>query len=294
MSESLIVLGRKINNAGELKSVVRTMKAIAASNVVQFQQSVQALVDYYRTVTMGLSVCFREIDPTGLTRNTEDEGVASVVVFGSDQGMVGRFNEVVVEHVIATLGQRAEQAEIWAIGERVCTELIGAGLTPAESFAVPNSVKAIPATMTKLVVAGEDRGHSEISDLFLFHNSPATGASYEPIAKRLLPLDDAWLRSLAASPWPTKALPEITGDPVDTTRAFIREYLFVSFFQACAESLASENASRLAAMQRADKNIDELLEELRQTFSRQRQNGIDEELFDVIADFSALRNHADE
>ena len=65
-------------------------------------------------------------------------------------------------------------------------------------------------------------------------------------------------------------------------RALIREYLFVSLFRACAESLASENASRLAAMQRADKNIDELLEDLNGTFHRLRQSGIDEELFDVI------------
>ena len=73
-----------------------------------------------------------------------------------------------------------------------------------------------------------------------------------------------------------------------TLRALIREYLFISLFRACAESLASENASRLAAMQRADKNIDELLEDLNRTFHRQRQNGIDEELFDVISGFEAL------
>ena len=73
-----------------------------------------------------------------------------------------------------------------------------------------------------------------------------------------------------------------------TLRALIREYLFVSLFRACAESLASENASRLAAMQRADKNIDELLEDLNRTFHRLRQSGIDEELFDVISGFEAL------
>jgi F-type H+-transporting ATPase subunit gamma len=71
-------------------------------------------------------------------------------------------------------------------------------------------------------------------------------------------------------------------------RALIREYLFVSLFRACAESLASENASRLAAMQRADKNIDELLEELNRTFHRLRQSSIDAELFDVISGFEAL------
>ncbi|MEI8631787.1 F0F1 ATP synthase subunit gamma [Vibrio sp. PP-XX7] len=74
-----------------------------------------------------------------------------------------------------------------------------------------------------------------------------------------------------------------------TLRAFVREYLFVSLFRACAESLASENASRLAAMQRAEKNIDELKEDLNRTFHRLRQSGIDEELFDVILGFEALK-----
>ncbi|HLP59113.1 MAG TPA: F0F1 ATP synthase subunit gamma, partial [Candidatus Deferrimicrobium sp.] len=66
------------------------------------------------------------------------------------------------------------------------------------------------------------------------------------------------------------------------------EYLFVSLFRTCAESLASENASRLAAMQRADKNIDEMLEELNGTYHRLRQGAIDEELFDVVSGFEAL------
>ena len=73
-----------------------------------------------------------------------------------------------------------------------------------------------------------------------------------------------------------------------TVRALVREYLFVSLFRACAESLASENASRLAAMRRADRNIGELLESLSTTFHTVRQNGIDEELFDVISGFEAL------
>jgi F-type H+-transporting ATPase subunit gamma len=104
----------------------------------------------------------------------------------------------------------------------------------------------------------------------------------------LLPLDDDWRRKLAALPWPTRNLPEVMGGSIATLQALIREYLFVSIFRACAESLASENASRLAAMQRADKNIDELLEDLNVKFHRLRQSGIDEELFDVISGFEAL------
>ena len=89
-------------------------------------------------------------------------------------------------------------------------------------------------------------------------------------------------------PWQTNNLPEVIGDADQTLRAFISGYLFVSIFRACAESLKSENASRLAAMQRADKNISDLLEGLSGKYHRLRQSRIDEELFDVISGFEAL------
>jgi len=103
-----------------------------------------------------------------------------------------------------------------------------------------------------------------------------------------LPLDAQWQQGLAKVCWPTGSLPEVMQGGTAALRALIREYLFISLFRACAESLASENASRLAAMERAEKNINELLEDLNRTFHRLRQSGIDEELFDVVSGFEAL------
>jgi F-type H+-transporting ATPase subunit gamma len=88
--------------------------------------------------------------------------------------------------------------------------------------------------------------------------------------------------------WPTGNLPEVIGSGTTTLGALVREYLFISLFRACAESLASENASRLAAMERADRNIDELLETLHGTFHRLRQRAVDDELFDVSSGYEAL------
>lgn len=91
--------------------------------------------------------------------------------------------------------------------------------------------------------------------------------------------------------WPTSTLPEVmaaSGGTGTILSVLIREYLFISLFRACAESLASENASRLAAMERADKNIDELRATLKSSSHRIRQTQIDEELFDVISGFEAL------
>jgi F-type H+-transporting ATPase subunit gamma len=114
------------------------------------------------------------------------------------------------------------------------------------------------------------------------------GAIYTPVSERLLPLDAAWHARLMRRRWPTRELPEVLGTAAMTLHALVGEYLFVSIFRACAESLASENASRLAAMQRAEKNIDELLIDMNARFHRLRQSSIDEELFDVVSGFEAL------
>jgi F-type H+-transporting ATPase subunit gamma len=291
MSDTTASLRRKINGAGDLQSVVRTMKALAASSIGQYENSVRALGDYYHTVELGLGVCFRGAGSalmTGETRQT-DAGAIGAVVFGSDQGLVGQFNDVVADYAVNALAAMPGTPRVWAVGERVHARLRDAGLPMMGLFTVPNSVKAITPLVGWILVESEAlRGRDEVAELHLFYNRPKTGAVYVPVSQRLLPLDDNWGRKLVELPWPTDNLPEVVGGGTATLLALIREYLFVSLFRACAESLASENASRLAAMQRAEKNIDELLENLNGTFHRLRQSGIDEELFDVISGFEAL------
>jgi F-type H+-transporting ATPase subunit gamma len=293
MSDTTASLRRKIRSAGDLQSVVRTMKALAASSIGQYEKSVRALADYYRTVELGLGACFRESEPAGLKverKGRTDAGAIGAVVFGSDQGLVGQFNDVVADYAIKTLAALPGKPQVWAVGERVHARLADTGLPLIGLFAVPNSVKAITPLVGQIQIESEaHRAKGEYARLYVFHNRPQSGALFEPVSQRLLPLDAQWQQGLAKVPWPTKSLPEVLGGGVGTLRALIREYLFISVFRACAESLAAENASRLAAMERADKNIDELLEHLYGTFHRLRQSGIDEELFDVISGFEALR-----
>ncbi|OIQ78766.1 ATP synthase gamma chain [mine drainage metagenome] len=291
MSETTANLRRKIDSAGELQSVVRTMKAMAASSIGQYERAVRSLDDYYRTVQLGLVACFRQDAPSGASPQAghKTPGAICALVFGSDQGLVGQFNEAMAEFVVNTLATLPGGKTVWAVGERIQSRLADAGLAPDERFALPNSIGAITPLVGQILMAMEThRASGAIAQLHVFHNRPSTGAIHTPVSQRLLPLDEAWRRDLAATSWPTRNLPEVMNCGEETLLAFVREYLFVSLFRACAESLASENASRLAAMQRAEKNIDELQHELNRTFHRQLQSGIDEELFDVISGFEAL------
>jgi F-type H+-transporting ATPase subunit gamma len=292
MSDTTAGLRRKIAGAEDLRSVVRTMKAVAASSIGQYEKSVHALDDYYRTVELGLGVCFRKSGSAPLIAERKGKMVVhaiGAVVFGSDQGLVGQFNDVIADHAVKTLAALTAKPEVWAVGERVHARLADAGLPLIGLFSVPGSVRAITPLVGQILVGcGLHRSQGEATELHLFFNRPTSGSGYEPVNQRLLPLDEDWRRRLADLPWPTGNLPEVMGSGTATLRSFIREYLFVSIFRACAESLASENASRLAAMQRADKNIDESLEDLNGQFHRLRQSGIDEELFDVVSGFEAL------
>jgi len=267
------------------------MKAMAASSIGQYESAVRSLDDYYRTVQLGLVACFRQGEPVSATTRAEQKkaGAIGAVVFGSDQGLVGQFNQVMVEFVVSTLGKLPGKKTVWVVGERIQSRLADTDLLREGRFLLPNSIRAITPLVSQILIEMEtQREKGKIAQVYLFHNRPKSGAIYTPVSQRLLPLDDAWRRDLATIRWPTGQLPEVLNSGERSLLAFVREYLFVSIFRACAESLASENASRLAAMQRAEKNIDELLEDLNRAFHRLRQSGIDEELFDVVAGFEAL------
>jgi F-type H+-transporting ATPase subunit gamma len=292
MSDTTASLRRKIDSAKELESVVRTMKAMAASNIGQYEAAVRSLDDYYRTVQLGLVACFREAERQGvrLREGRNEKVVVGAVVFGSDQGLVGQFNDVMVEFVLSMLGNHPGKKLVWSVGERMRSRLADTDLPLEDSFLLPNSIGAITPLIGQILIEMESRrAKGEITQVYLFHNRPDESAAvYTPVSQRLLPLDEIWRRDLTSIPWPTGNLPEVLNGGERTLPAFLHEYLFVSLFRACAQSLASENASRLAAMQRAEKNIDELLEDLSRTFHRLRQSDIDEELFDVVAGFEAL------
>mgnify|MGYP006289202379 CR=1 FL=1 len=291
MSDTLEDLKHQIDGAEDLQSVVRTMKALAATSIGQYEQSVRALSGYYRSVLLALGVCFRQggVGTGQPGPRAEPIEARAVVVFGSDQGLVGQFNERVAEKAIRAIGEMPGEVRVWSVGERVHGRLVDAGLTVEPPFAVPGSVEGIVSLVGRILLANESIvARGQRAAFHLFYNRPARGEAFTSARQRLLPLDESWRHSVANHHWPTQNLPEIVGSPEGTLRALLREYVFVSLFRACAESLASENASRLAAMQRADRNIEELLDDLQVGYHRRRQNSIDAELFDLITSFEAL------
>ena len=290
MSGASEALGRKIMGATDLSAVVRSMKALAASSITQYERSVESLQDYYRTVELALSVCLRELGSTAAVEPKQRSGPRGAIVFGSDQGLVGRFNEVLMEYTVHTLqALPGDTLKVWAVGERMQELVTDSSLPSPTTLSVPNSVDGITPLVGQILIEIQSaREQGEIKEIYVFHNQPIMAAGYQPVSKRLLPFDTRWQHDLAVLPWPTQMLPQVIEGVASAIDPFIGEYLFVLLFQACAQSLASENASRLAAMQRAEENIADILAALSRKFHRIRQESIDEELFEVVSGYEAL------
>ena len=214
------------------------------------------------------------------------------IIFGSDQGMCGQFNEQIASYAIALLNNLPNQPEdrkILAVGTRVIASLEAAGQSVEEHFAMPKSIAGITPVVQELLLHIDVwREEQQIDQVFLFYNQPFSNNSHRPHSLHLLPVDQQWLQNLKQRKWSSHVLPTFNMDWSRLFSSLLQQYFFISLYRAVAESLACENASRLTSMQVAQRNIEERLEELTAQFQHQRQSSITEELLDIVAAFEAL------
>ena len=118
--QTLEQLRRRWQTAEELLSVVKTMKSLAAASIRDYERAAESLEQYAQTVELGFRILFRR-DPGALPSVPMDERtVGLLIIVGSDQGMVGRFNDEIVEHVESEIASLAETGgRVVAVGAHV-------------------------------------------------------------------------------------------------------------------------------------------------------------------------------
>jgi len=288
---SLEHLRHRIASTQDLKSIVRVMKSLSAASISHYEQAARRLGDYQTVVDEALQVVLMSgavpLDaPQAATRH------AALVVMGSDRGLCGRFNEIVADAAIVLIDELAashESVSLLAVGARGAQRLETAGHPPESVFAQPGSVSGLAGTIETILLQLDAWQRQRALDRVLVVYNAETGRKGESEVRHetLLPMAPADLAALTRRAWPSRTLPLFDGEPAAIFAALVRERLFIALMLAGASSLASEHATRLAAMQAADRNIDDKLEELEGDFRRQRQEAITEELMDIVTAYES-------
>lgn len=289
--QALEKLRHQMDALGNLHNIVKTMKALSAANIRQYEGAVHSLASYFRNVERGLHVVLREQAMSGGKSSPRRRAMPhrlAAVVFGTDYGLCGRFNEEISAYALTRLertGVQVEDRRILAVGDRVASSLEQAGQTVEEVFVLPSAAAQISDTVhaISLKVDAWQRFRG-VQSVYLFYNRH----QQSPVGFELWPVELSRFQHLEEQRWPSRSLPTFSMSSDALLGCLLQQYLFVTIFRACAESQASEHASRLSAMQVAQRNLDEHIEELTMQFRRERQNSITSELLDVVAGYEAI------
>ena len=281
-------LERRISSTEDMASIVGTMKALAAVNVRVFERAKEAIDNYLDTVERGLQIALR--GQTGLTTEGPQDAEESlaIFVFGSVQGMCGQFNEHIAQYAARVVDEASSRPRVIAMGERVVGRLADQGIATDVQLGLAGQLDALPNIVDRCIVQTELLRQENVDRLVVCYNRQTGRPAYEPSGDLVLPIADRWIEQIRTREWPTNQLPVALTPMPELLGSLVRQYLFSSFYRATARSLAAENAARLAAMQSAEKNIDERLEELQSQYNQKRQAEITEELLDIVGGYTAL------
>ncbi|WP_306120044.1 MULTISPECIES: F0F1 ATP synthase subunit gamma [unclassified Roseitalea] len=298
--ETLEALAARLETTEDIQSIVRTMKSLSSASIRQYEHAVEAMVSYERAVELGLQAVLRqrriegERAPAGQERRHGHR--RAMIVIGSDRGLCGRFNDRIANFARQTIdedarGDTTPRVFLCVIGLRAAARLEAAGHRADRIFTLPGSVAGL-AGMVQTVAIEVDRWSSRegVTRVDVVYNRRNRQALAEPVRRALLPVPRSYLEQLSRRPWPSRALPLFRMHGAQLFDWLIGQHLFVVLYRSLAESLASEHASRLAAMQSAERNIKERHEDLQSQFRKKRQETITRELLDVVAGFESAQS----
>jgi F-type H+-transporting ATPase subunit gamma len=291
MTQTLETLSRRTKSMKGIRSVVHTMKTLSVINSAPYDHAAKSIGVYHDTVLDGLHAFVTHYGP--VETSTPDIGQQVLIVFGSDHGLCGNYNEALASHVAAHIDVNpVAPLTVLCVGAQMADALSDQGIPVGDTLFPAASVDGIGRlanTLAQRLETIRHDAHPRDMAVSLAYVARDDAHGQQPVIGALLPLDAGLMAELHSKPWVSRSLPTFTMPPDDLFTALVRSHLFASLFRAIAEALMTENAARLALMQQAEQSVDDKLEELMSETRGMRQNEITTELLDVIIGFEALR-----
>ncbi|TBW55491.1 ATPase [Marinobacter halodurans] len=292
MAQTLESLTRHHGTLASIRGIVHAMKTLSALNASPYEDAACSIEAYHQTIMAGFRAFAHRSGDIVLAPDRRAGQL--VVVFGSDHGLCGNYNELLADAVMAWCkAPEADSCRVLCVGAQMNDALVDRGLPPEEVLLPPASADGIGRLAGDVVTrldshsSGRWLGGHRVSLAF---TERGDAGALTPVTRQLLPLDPDLLRRERR--WPSRSLPDYTMAPDELLAALVRNHIFASVFRASAEAMVTENAARLARMQQAEEAVDDRLDALKGELRSVRQTEITSELLDVIIGFEALKKRA--
>ena len=313
---SLKEIKNRLSSVNSTRKITSAMKMVASSKLHHAQTMIENMLPYETLLEHILKTFLAsETDARTVLNEVRPVKRVALVVYASNSSLCGGFNANVIrllQHVVdeyAELGK--ENIVVYPIGRKVAEKAVKMGLNVAGDF----TALAEKPNANDCITIARELGEKFIGGEFdrvemIYHHFKRAGSQILT-RKPFLPIDiEEELkrdheRDLTSNVTTKKAQEYIKRKEEEKKREekeavplndnflvepdmntvltkLIPKYLHLMVYTALLDSIASEHAARMVAMQTATDNADEILRELNLQYNKSRQQAITSELLDIV------------
>jgi F-type H+-transporting ATPase subunit gamma len=280
---------RKVAAVGKTKQITRAMNMVAASKFRSAQVRMESFRPYAMKFMDVLSSLALRVNPDAhpllATREVKKIRVLSM---SSDRGLCGGFNtnlNKATERFIKGKISAGLNVELTSIGRKSRDyfkrkyALVNERADILSKFDMSLAVEIAEDVITPFI-------NEEFDELYVIYNEFVNVSAQRPVVVRLLPLPSVGQETEVD---PDKTI-DYVYEPSEEVliEKLLSMYLHVLLYRALLETSAGENGARMAAMDNATRNCDEMISTLTLQYNKVRQSAITAELMDIVGGTEAL------
>ena len=283
---------RKLSSLKNTVKITKTMKMVSASKLRRAQDSENKAKAYAHAVN---NLIFRiaesveqEMHPLLMPR--EQVSTVLLLVFSSDKGLCGGFNNNLIKYVAA------KQKEFEAAGQQVSMAFCGrrgqvAFSESVDVFKSYDGVTAAPHSRDATEISDELEeafNSGQFDEVHMIYNHFVSPLSQVPQSDQLLPLPMATLED--HDPVEVMKTDDFIAEPAlpELLKTLVPMLVVFKLFYALLENAAGEHGARMTAMDNATTNASKMIDEYTLLRNRARQAAITTELIEIISGAEAL------
>ncbi|MBE5939469.1 MAG: ATP synthase F1 subunit gamma [Lachnospiraceae bacterium] len=208
----------------------------------------------------------------------------AVIVITSNRGLAGGYNSNIVKMITGNEELKADDVLLYTVGRKGKDSLTRKGYTVKKDYsdAVEEPIYRDAMDISRDVLEAYESG--EIGEIYIAYTVFKNTVSHIPTLKKLLPVSLDFELNNEDKKIPMNYEP----DEEEVLDVIIPKYISSLIFGALIESVASENGARMAAMDSATSNAEEMIADLSLKYNRARQSSITQELTEIIAGSEAI------
>ncbi|WP_457622650.1 F0F1 ATP synthase subunit gamma [Persephonella sp.] len=266
----------KIKKFDDIRKIVISMKSIASLNLQKAQHIITSLRDYESEITDSLLKILSFFPDLSLSFS---KGKKAVIVYGSDQGLCGLFNEKIGKEVLSKFLEDPDLAGFIAVGKKlddiISEKKLKTFTSPIDYDSIYSYASELIDFITNLYVT------EKIREIYVAYNQFSGIGKFRPTVKKIIPFE---IKKKNFYRYP----PVVDTDPAQILSDIIIEYIFANIYRSYLESFLSENGVRLMNMDNASKSIEKNIKKLEIERNYFRQEEITDEIQEIISAYRVI------